>query len=118
MRSFQILQYHLIRNKINFKYQLIGIILWGMFNENKGTLYIERVYRFIRYYLEFREQRFPFSFFGTKSFKNAQYTIHSCFQMHFYPKAFHEFLENTKSANLSGWNAFLLYGRNCNTIFS
>ena len=118
MRSVQVFQYHLIKSKFNLKYQLVGIVLCGMFNENKGELYIKRVYRFIRRYPEFRGLPFRLSFFGTKILKNDQYLIHCCFQMPFYPPVCHDFQENTKSTNLSEWNVFLPYGRNCNTIFS
>ena len=106
MLSIQILQYHHIEKKINLMHHLIDSILCGMFYENKGKFYIKRVLRFIRHYQEFCGLRFRLSFFGIKIFKNCQYMIYYSFQMHSYPPVCHEFQENTKSTNLSGWNAF------------
>ena len=43
--------------------------------------------------------------------------IEGHFQMHFYPEVGHEFLENEKSTNPSGKNAFLLPNLHNNFLF-
>ena len=55
---------------------------------------------------------------SVKKLSNGQFMIQGHFQMHFHPPAVEEFLENEKSANSSGKNAFLSYSRTCTTIFS